>query len=402
MSTLANELIRKGHKVTIFSLPDTKYFLTKISPESTIIIYGEKDFPLKSWQRKWGPLRSKKGNYVTLKTSGIHKKVAKAMCDDLPSLIEKSDIEYLIIDQVQFHGRAIAEYTNRPYITLSCAHPMNLSSLLPPPTQQGKPATSLFKRVQYCLHRILFRFFVKEQALGISTKLLKKRELPPYKKLSDCDSTVLHLIPSVSECDFPQPWQQKQQVVYCGSFIPQEEQTAFAPRFPEKPLIYISLGTLQNENYPLLRLLCTVTSSLGFETVVGLGQWDEAKSLSLPGNPQLIAMAPQREILKKATICISHGGYNTFNEALFYSVPLLILPLTNDQLGVGSRVDALGIGRTLTVKNLTTEQIKRELQQLLSDDDIKKQVRHIGQLQRERGGVTRAVEEIEKGIAKTL
>lgn len=395
MTTLANELIRRGHEVSIFSLHDTVPFIKSLCGNGTFVPYGKNYFPPGAWQEMWGPLRSKGGDFVTLRTTSIHTKVARAMCEDLPALILNSTIELLLIDQVQFHGRAIAEYTGRPFVTISCAHPMNLSPDLPPPTQKGTPARSMWQRVWYRFHRFLFRRFAKKQFYHCGNQLLQRKKISMYRTVDESYSPLLHLIPSIIECDFPQSWQELPKTVYCGAFISQSTKQPSIQHYPAKPLIYVSLGTLQNENYQLLQTICTATESLNLKTVVGLGQWDKSKPLVLPGNSKLYAMAPQKEVLQKAALCISHGGYNSFNEALFYGVPLLILPITNDQPGIGSRVEALGLGKTIPLHKASQQRIKDAIAEILCDASIYQRVSRVSQKQQEAGGVSKAASMIE-------
>lgn len=399
MTTLTNELIQRGHTVTIFSLTDTSSFVQERSPHAIVQIYGEKLFPKGSWNKYWGPLRSKSGDSVTLKTTKIHARVAQAMCDDIPSMIIKSNIDLLLIDQVQFHGRAIAEFTNCPFVTVSCAHPMNLSPNLPPPTQFGAPVNNGLKGLWYAFHRFLFRYLIKKQFFSCGKKLLQRKNLPMFKEVEESYSKVLHLIPSVPECDFPQQWQQPTHICYCGAFIPPDKK-ALSIIEKDEPLIYVSLGTIQNEDYRLLELICSATEELQIKTVVGLGQWDASKTISLPGNPTINPMAPQCKMLQRATLCISHGGYNTFNESLYYGVPLLIIPITNDQLGVGSRVESLGLGKTISRKKASNERLIKTIESLLSNQDCIKHVASISLKQRQAGGVVKAIQEIEKFLSR--
>ena len=62
----------------------------------------------------------------------------------------------------------------------------------------------------------------------------------------------------------------------------------------------------------------------------------------LAGDPLVVHFAPQLEILTRAALVITHAGLNTVLEALSEGVPLVALPLGNDQPGVAARLKARG------------------------------------------------------------
>lgn len=51
--------------------------------------------------------------------------------------------------------------------------------------------------------------------------------------------------------------------------------------------------------------------------------------------------APQLEVLERSTACIMHAGLNSTPESLTLGVPLVAIPITNDQPAVAARVEGL-------------------------------------------------------------
>jgi len=52
----------------------------------------------------------------------------------------------------------------------------------------------------------------------------------------------------------------------------------------------------------------------------------------------VVSYAPQIEVLRRSSLCITHAGLNTVLESLSNAVPMLALPITNDQPGVAARI----------------------------------------------------------------
>ena len=88
---------------------------------------------------------------------------------------------------------------------------------------------------------------------------------------------------------------------------------------------------------------------------------------SLPGDPIVVSYAPQLELLERADLTIFHGGLNTALESLAHGVPMIAIPVTFDQPGVGARLVRSGTGRTIPVGELTDQRLRAEIQELLSN-----------------------------------
>ena len=58
----------------------------------------------------------------------------------------------------------------------------------------------------------------------------------------------------------------------------------------------------------------------------------------VPSNAIVVQQAPQLELLKRATVCITHAGLNTVLESLAQGVPQVAIPITYDQPGVAARI----------------------------------------------------------------
>ena len=57
---------------------------------------------------------------------------------------------------------------------------------------------------------------------------------------------------------------------------------------------------------------------------------------------------PHDEVLPSADLVITHAGHGTVCAGAGAGVPMLCLPMGRDQPGVAERVEALGLGRSLS------------------------------------------------------
>jgi zeaxanthin glucosyltransferase len=64
----------------------------------------------------------------------------------------------------------------------------------------------------------------------------------------------------------------------------------------------------------------------------------------IPSNAIIVSTAPQIELLKRASLCITHAGLNTVLEALAQWVPIVAIQIGFDQPGVAARIAYHGVG----------------------------------------------------------
>jgi zeaxanthin glucosyltransferase len=91
-------------------------------------------------------------------------------------------------------------------------------------------------------------------------------------------------------------------------------------RLTGEPLIYASMGTMLNGLADVYRTIIAATAKHeGFQLVLSVGDLLDPEQIgSLPSNTILVEHAPQLELLKRASVCITHAGLNTVSISLLY------------------------------------------------------------------------------------
>jgi zeaxanthin glucosyltransferase len=88
-------------------------------------------------------------------------------------------------------------------------------------------------------------------------------------------------------------------------------------RLNGRPLVYASLGTLQNGSEEIFRIIASACAGLDVQLVISLGGGLDPERLGvLSGDPLVVRYAPQLEIVKRAAAVITHAGLNTTLESL--------------------------------------------------------------------------------------
>lgn len=160
-----------------------------------------------------------------------------------------------------------------------------------------------------------------------------------------------------------------------------------------KKLIYISMGTVINNNAGFYHNCIKAFADTDFQVIMSVGNLtDMTKFKNLPENISVYQNVDQIAVLSKADVFISHCGMNSVNESLYYGVPLVMFPQTPEQGGVANRVSQLKAG--IMLKKNTVKNIQNAVKSLIDDGEYRKNAISISDGFKKCSGVKGAVEKI--------
>lgn len=143
-------------------------------------------------------------------------------------------------------------------------------------------------------------------------------------------------------------------------------------------IIYISLGTINTEYNDFYNMCLEAFSGVENTVVMSVGsKCDISKLRQIPDNFIVQNYVPQLEILKRAKVFISHAGFNSVSESLLFGVPVIAIPMMNDQYMVANRLEQTNAGITLNMKEITKEKILNAVQMVLEDTKYREASLHI-------------------------
>lgn len=163
----------------------------------------------------------------------------------------------------------------------------------------------------------------------------------------------------------------------------------------ERPLVYVSLGTVINQNIAFFREAVNAFAGSPYQVVMSIGRKNDPVALgSVPDNILVRSFVPQLEILKRTSAFVTHAGMNSVQEGLYFDVPLLLVPQQVEQRMVAGRVKALGAGLMSNSPTVPSGELRAGVDRLITEPNFKANAAKIGQSLRDAGGTTRAVDEI--------
>jgi zeaxanthin glucosyltransferase len=118
----------------------------------------------------------------------------------------------------------------------------------------------------------------------------------------------------------------------------------------------------------------------------------------MPNNAIVVNNAPQLELLKKASVCITHAGFNTVLEALTQGVPQIAIPVTYDQPGVAARIADKKTGKTTSLDGLDASNLSGLLDEVLNNPIYRDNSRSIQKAIAKRNGLSVAAKLLEQAF----
>lgn len=159
-------------------------------------------------------------------------------------------------------------------------------------------------------------------------------------------------------------------------------------------LVYISMGTVNNDMLPLYRSCVTALKDTPYQVILSVGAKVSPEQFgALPENIRVFSTVDQIAVLEKADVFLSHCGMNSASESLYFGVPLVMLPKTSEQGGVANRIAQLGAGMLL--EKTTPEAIRSSVEQVLNTPSYRENAAAIAEGFRNCSGAAGAADKIE-------
>lgn len=159
-------------------------------------------------------------------------------------------------------------------------------------------------------------------------------------------------------------------------------------------LIYVSMGTVNNAQLPLFQSCIQALGNTGYQVILSVGSQVEISAFGpLPEQVAVYPAVDQIAVLEKADVFVTHCGMNSVSEALYFGVPLAMLPGTKEQEGVAEQVRRMGAG--IRLKEASPAEIRTAVNTLLRDPSYGNSAQMIAEGFRRCGGAKAAADKIE-------
>ena len=173
------------------------------------------------------------------------------------------------------------------------------------------------------------------------------------------------------------------------------------PRFRknnDKPLLYVSFGSLGSGDVDLLKRLITTLGKLPVRALVNVGDYIDQYS-DIPPNIHIDKWFPQPSVIPQVDAVIHHGGNNSFTECLYFGKPAIIMPYVWDGHDNATRVQETGHGFKLDRYEWTDEEMADRIMTMITGKKMKAKLKRTSKTMRARKGPQKAAKVID-GLMK--
>lgn len=173
-----------------------------------------------------------------------------------------------------------------------------------------------------------------------------------------------------------------------------EDATPFAfESMGARPRLLVSLGTVNSERgAPLYRVLREALGGQAVHVIVAAPPEQVGQAVA---NFQVQPRIPQLRVLPHVDAVLCHGGHNTVCEALAYGLPLVVMPIRDDQPVIAEQVVKAGVGLRLRFGRTRPDELRAAVNRVLTEPSFRAAAARVQDSFRAAGGARAAADALE-------
>ena len=318
----------------------------------------------------------------------------RMMADSLrlvPGLVDRvraEDADCVVYDPFCSWGRALAGILGLPAVAFVPSYAMTenfplvrrLSSIFEEQTSpEAEEAKSDFRDVSRQLH--------------------DRYGLPPLRITDPFIAAEAMNVVTLPRAFQPDADALDERYVFVGpSISPRGDASGLPPvRLSDDPTLYVSLGTVFNANPEFFDACFDAFAGSDWQAVLSVGtRMDPSTLVRIPDNFLVRPHVPQLEVLEHTDVFVTHGGMNSVMEAIYYGVPMVVVPQQPKQAMTAARVAELGLGVALEPGQVTAGALRDAVTTISGDPGYRSRVARMQPAARDAGGYLRAADIIQQ------
>jgi zeaxanthin glucosyltransferase len=370
--------------------------------ELPFVPFCEKEYPAGSDRERYDQLSKLQGQAALEFTHRTVAEILQAEFDRLPQALRETGVDALVIDGVKVELGLVPMHLGIPYVHVSNSLHYDFTGHTPLFAFDWPHETTpeAFARNKEGVRSFL-KFLERNRVIARGYAERVGLDFDCNDPLAGI-SRLAWLTQTPREFDFPSshlPPQFHQTGPFHDGYGRPVQDFPW-DRLTGEPLIYASMGTMQNGLEDVFTTIAqAVGERAGIQLVLSIGPFLDPQQIKwLPANAIAVDRAPQIELLKRSALCITHAGLNTTLEAITQGVPLVAIPVTNDQPGVAARIAYTKTGKFVPLKELTVPRLTLLIDEVLRNPEYRENTNRVRQAMANTNGLEKAVDLLEEAL----
>ncbi len=165
---------------------------------------------------------------------------------------------------------------------------------------------------------------------------------------------------------------------------------------PGDPWTLVTLSSQQQDDVALAQVALQALAHQPVRVILTIGGGHQPTEINhIPDNARVERYVPHSKVLERSRLLLSHAGHGSVMKALWYGVPMVLIPWGRDQPGVAARAEQLGVAKVVAREQLTNERLAIAIQQVLEDRHFHETASEVAQRLRTHDPVATACELLE-------
>ena len=322
---------------------------------------------------------------------------APAWADNVAEELRAEPADLVVADFVLLGALAAAEASNTKTVALMhSVAPWPIVGI-PPYGPGWMPGTSPFHRVRNAVGYAVIEHLHRRNALPYLNQARATVGLPPLRSPFRQYDNAARLLMLVSAAfDHASPLLPSN-LRHVGTPVDDGPVAEWQPAHADdgRPLVLVSLSTLNQGQAPLLRRILQAVAAMEINVLVTLGPALDPGDFPTAPHVRLERFIPHSAVMPHVAAMVTQSGLGSVAKALAHGVPLLCIPMVGDQHENAARVVARGAGLRLRGEARPGE-IAATLRRLLMEPRFRQGASNLAAIfERQPDAATRASQEIE-------
>jgi rhamnosyltransferase subunit B len=314
--------------------------------------------------------------------------------------------ETVVVAPMTALGARIAqEHLKIPLVTI-CVQPSILQSSSEPPIVRPLPVSSKMPRLWnkawlWLANRAVMDPLVRAETDAFRAELNLAPVRRDFAMWSLSPLRIVGLFPewyAALQPDWPQQVRLTDFPLYDeGETVPLPEEAADFLKAGNPPIVFTP-GSAMRQGRVFFEAAVDACRRLSARAVFVTKYQDQVPA-GLPSTIRSFTALPFSRLFARASLVVHHGGIGTASQALNAGVPQLIIPMAFDQHDNASRLERLGVARSLSPRRFSGSAAARTIAELLNSHGVAECCRRAADRLRPTGSFEESCRLIEKAAS---